>query len=360
MEKVMVVNGLEEMQLPNSEFSVSFYELLTKISEELKIGWNILYSDINKDEYNNILENAKECISVMWFVDGDNYKSVKKAAPKAVVIGIQNSNEKDFLTLLNDSLARRDNLTILVENKDSNEETYMFYDPLGTLWYKGNDKEALVKRIIERVIFLVQTHRKNTFKTDGINEIPNNVEFFDYVHEVAEIFHKTIQHTDGVTRLLGNASFRGKQGLIYASKRDVDKALISRETFVPSYIGLDGRTYYYGNKKPSKDTIVQLNLYSMLPNINYIVHSHCYVQDAPFTKLPVPCGSMEEIDEVKEVIEKTFDKDYNKEYYAINLVGHGCLVFGNTLDDLKTAKYLTRQLPEVLVEIQDGYETTQY
>ena len=87
-----------------------------------------------------------------------------------------------------------------------------------------------------------------------------------------------------------------------------------------------------------------------MPNINYIVHSHCYVDGAPFTKTPVPCGALDEIDEVKEVILKYFNNDYTKEYYAINLKGHGCLVFGNNLVLMKNTKYITRHLPEVLKE----------
>jgi hypothetical protein len=41
---------------------------------------------------------------------------------------------------------------------------------------------------------------------------------------------------------------------------------------------------YYGNKKPSVDTPVQLMIYQNAPAINYMIHGHYYVYGAPFTK----------------------------------------------------------------------------
>ena len=66
----------------------------------------------------------------------------------------------------------------------------------------------------------------------------------------------------------------------------------------------DNKVYYYGDYKPSKDTVVQIKLYKLFPEINYIVHSHCYADGAAFTKTPVPCGSLDEIDEILYVIKK--------------------------------------------------------
>ena len=81
----------------------------------------------------------------------------------------------------------------------------------------------------------------------------------------------------------------------------------------------------------------------MFPNINYIIHSHCY-----FTNTPVPCGILDEIDEVLEVVKNNYNNDLTKNYYKINLKCQGCLILANSLKDLKESKYITRHLPEKL------------
>ena len=64
--------------------------------------------------------------------------------------------------------------------------------------------------------------------------------------------------------------------------------------------------------------------------------------------MPVPCGSLNEIDEIKEVIKNDFDNDYEKTYYKINYLGHGCLLLASTLDELRKVKFVARHLPEAL------------
>ena len=87
------------------------------------------------------------------------------------------------------------------------------------------------------------------FRTFKVEEetvtIPNDTEFIEYVREVAEIFHKTIQHSDGVTRFLGNSSFRGEGNLIYVSERDVDKSTIDINHFVAAYTENDKKYYCF-------------------------------------------------------------------------------------------------------------------
>jgi hypothetical protein len=46
-------------------------------------------------------------------------------------------------------------------------------------------------------------------------------------------------------------------------------------------------------KNPSVE--VQMAYLSQIPEINYMFHSHVYVKGAPFTKSPVPCGAIEEV-----------------------------------------------------------------
>ena len=134
-----------------------------------------------------------------------------------------------------------------------------------------------------------------------------------------------------MTRFLGNSSFRcqrgfpsfrGNKDIIFVSRRNVDKRFIDKDHFVGSVLLEDGSVGYYGEYKPSVDTPIQLRLYNLLPKINFMIHSHCYINAAPFTKTPVPCGAVEEVDEIMEII----GQGRSQPFYAINLIGHGLLL----------------------------------
>ena len=51
-----------------------------------------------------------------------------------------------------------------------------------------------------------------------------------------------------------NASFRGKDDYIFVSKRDIYKSKIDKDNFVVCLLD-NGILHYYGDTKPSKDTI---------------------------------------------------------------------------------------------------------
>lgn len=315
------------------------------------------------EDLEELVNKSNEYNIIFWMANVPNelpkIRDVKKVNPMALVIGSKRNHydykkeklEYTFVDILNKSLSQRNNLTIEFSKlKDENRFKMLLFDPLGTCWYDGYDLKMLVESMLARIRFILTTRRERTYGINEIVKIPEHKEFFKYVRDVVEIFHKTIEHTSGITRLLGNASFR-YNNKIYVSERDVDKSIIDSSKFVNVFIN-EEKVYYYGNKKPSKDAVVQIRLYDMLPNINYIVHSHCYAKGGYFTNVPVPCGALDEIDEVMKVIKKYYDNDLNKDEYIINLKGHGCLILANNLDLLQKNTYSTRHLPEYLKEEQ--------
>ena len=66
-----------------------------------------------------------------------------------------------------------------------------------------------------------------------------------------------------------------------------------------------------------------------------MVHSHCYSDEAPFTNTPVPCGALDEIDEILEVIKNDYNNDFSLSYYKFNLKGHGTIIMAKTIEELK-------------------------
>lgn len=362
--KVLLTAGTWNKEINNEGLYGKKSGLIEKMYELLKENKDLEIDYYNGGKYEDLsalVESASNYEIIFWMANVPNelpkVRDVKKVNPMALVIGSKRNHydpnkddlEYSFVEILNKALLQRNNLTIEFSKlKDHNNFKMLLFDPLGTSWYDGFDLKELVDAMMKRIRFIMTTRREKTYGIDDTKEIPNHEEFFEYVREVAEIFHQTIEHDDGVTRLLGNASFRYNNE-IYVSERDVDKALIDNTKFVNIFLN-DNKVYYYGNKKPSKDAVVQIRLYDMLPNINYIVHSHCYVENGYRTSIPVPCGALDEIDEVLKVIKEHYDNDYERNEYVINLNGHGCLLLANNLDLLKTKKFITRHLPEQLKE----------
>ena len=350
--KILIVGGTWDLEKgKKSSIIKKFYEELYNYTD------NITY--INGGNYNelqDILNSVKEYDVVCWFANVDDslpkIRNVKKINPYTILIGSKrNDNKYSFVDVLNRTLMQRHNLTIQF-TKENNKFKFLLFDPLGTKWYEGTSISELVNNLYKRLAFISNAKREHTYNIEGNVEIPNNEEFFSYVRDAARIFHDTINHSDGVTKFMGNASFRGKDNYLFVSKRDVDKSKIDKNNFVACR--LDNEVlHYYGDTKPSKDTISQAHLYNLFPNINYMIHSHCYAADGKYTEMPVPCGSLDEIDEIKKVIEKDYEGNYELNSYKINYLGHGCLLLGNSINDLKKTRFISRAFPEELQNVDE-------
>ena len=72
-----------------------------------------------------------------------------------------------------------------------------------------------------------------------------------------------------------------------------------------------------------------------------MVHGHVYIEGAPMTRHKVPCGFLEEVIDILEVI-----KDKNTKEFSINLLGHGCLIACNDLAYFDTIKLKARPFTE--------------
>ena len=185
----------------------------------------------------------------------------------------------------------------------------------------------------------------------------------DIVKNCAKVFNEYTPSANNTTRFLGNCSLaptRCAKGFpsirtanrILVSQRNVDKTHLTKENLVPVMFD-ESKTFtnqqilYCGNHKPSVDTPIQVRLYDALPNINYMIHSHCYIRNAPFTAKCIPCGGIEEVKEILTLIDKTL---FGREtlYMAINLKGHGSIIMASDLAllDNITEQYYPREFPE--------------
>lgn len=314
-----------------------------------------LYNGGSFDQVASILEECKYFDYILWWANVPNDKpklrNVKEINPRAMLVTSKRNDDSkySFAELINRALGAKANLCVQFSKVDD-MFTMMLFDPLGNSWYAGDSITKLCHAMAVKLRYLRRITRQGCVHAEGKVEVPDEPEFFDLVRGYADTFHELIKPDSTVTRFLGNSSFRCQRGFpsfrkddfIYVSRRNVDKRYIDREAFVPVKLEEDTTLYYYGDSKPSVDTPIQARLYQLLPNINYMIHAHVYISGASFTKSMVPCGGLEEVEEVMNAIGDNTEEDF----YAINLIGHGCIVMAKNVEQLKYLHYVSRHMPE--------------
>lgn len=316
--------------------------------------------------HHNILPQVKNVDIVVWMPNVPNdipkMRNVKEINPKVILVSSKrNDNHKySFAELINRALQQKSNLVIEFSKTQDKEFAMRVFDPLGTMYYEGVNIAQMTIEMCRRAYALTMFHRVASEQIGEAKTAPEQTEFFEFARGCSDIFHNLINPDASVTRFLGNMSFRcqngfpsyrGDDGLIYVSRRNVDKRFINADSFVPTYRGEDGKVYYYGENKPSVDTPIQQRLYELFPQMNYMLHAHCYIDlpDTVRTKSPVPCGALEE---VQEIINATmYNGMQGEKLITVNLVGHGCIIMAASMDEIKQIPYeafVARPMPEKL------------
>lgn len=344
-----------------------------------------------------ILNKATAYDIVFWWANvPDNslpkIRDVKEVAPHVMLVtSKRNDGDKySFMELTQHALAIKANMFFEFKREEKKEKEadgenkklfhINVFDPLGNHWYDGFNVSESTIAAMERLDYLRNVTRQKTMKSDiekSDIRTPDEETFIEIVRKHAETFYQIFNPGKDVKRFLGNASLRPsanfhstrcmrgmpsfkKDNMVFVSQRNIDKQFIDIDHFVPCYME-DGELYYCGDKKPSVDAPIQLRLYEALPHINYIIHSHCYIKGASFTSKCIPCGAIEEVDEVLAII-KEMDNEYldaTKDtrgcatdaklfMYAINLKGHGSLVLSSNASLMKHVEYVGRELPEIM------------
>lgn len=333
---------------------------------------------------------------IFWFpnvVDNNFVKLIpdKIVIPTSMLITSKNNLDGKYSVeeLIQRALTTKSNLLLEINNDDSGLFGFRLFDPLMNIFYNGIMIEDLSKALVERLSYLSSITRQKTYPStddktlvmkwyfdqfalepesdsEPAPPVPDMPEFINLVHEYADIFTKLMPHNCNQERFIGNCSakpnpvigrcsksmpsFRTSDNMIFVSKRNIDKAQIEIEHFVPVYMQRNNRLIYFGSDKPSVDTPIQIRLYEALPNIHFMIHSHCYLAKNPDYKTPCtniinPCGAIEEADEILKLIDEVYKNRELNRYY-INLKGHGSIIMGKTVDDLKNLSFVSRPIPE--------------
>ncbi len=380
MTKVLIVGGTfnQEGGKPSSLVN----SINTYIREESDFQVTSINGGLVEDLHNEVLPSVEDYEVVLWFANVSNdevkMRDVKSINPKCILITSKRNDggKYTFAELISRALSIKANLTIEFSKRED-KFNMMLFDPLGNVFYDGFEVEDMCNMLVSRTRDLIRFTRVPTFK-DTENEcpvVPEETDFFNFAHSCADIFHNLIRPAKGTERFLGNMSFRcqngfpsfrGDNGIIYVSRRNVDKSDINSSSFVPTYLDEQDNVKYFGDNKPSVDTPVQLRLYNLFPWANYMIHAHCYVDvsmipEALFvrTTKPIPCGALEEVDEIFEtflISRYYWDSEYNDQpprLLAINLLGHGSILIAQDIEILKELQkhkdncFVQRPTPEV-------------
>jgi hypothetical protein len=304
-----------------------------------------------------IMEDIEQYDVVLWFPNISNahekfLPEIKKRNPKCILVSSKSNMDGKYGTqsLIARALQVKANL-LLEFTKGDGKILGSLIDPLGNAFvHKESDTKVIAEALNCRLKKLTKFTRVGS-KSIGEEIIcgEGNVEFFKLVREYSEVFHDLI-HAAFQDRFLGNISFRCMRGfpsfrwgeLIYVSQRNVDKRFIGPECMVAVNPERNKQVEFYGDRKPSVDTPIQLDLYKAFPKINYMLHSHVYIEGAPFTSYPIPCGALEEIDEIVNLVGRDDTEA------RINLKGHGSLVMGSKASVFKDIPYISRTMPELI------------
>jgi hypothetical protein len=362
MNKIVLVGGTWDKKCgkPSKIITIMYNALLSK-------GKNVTVYNGGSYQSLNRIQVYKADV-VLWFPNIPNYLDrtfdIKKTFPKIILVTSKNNvgERYSFQEIIAHGLSLKSNL--ILEIFDQSDKYWgQLLDPLGNIWLEPtNDFALIAKTIINRAKYLKNITRKPTTQSPEMSKelllTDENKKFLKFIQKSADTFHNLINPAKGVKRFLGNASFRCTNGFpslissngdIYVSRRNIDKKSLKLDEFVQVGYNPDKDiTWYRGNYKPSVDTVIQVQLYQHLAfnKIKYMIHSHVYVKHAPFTETMVPCGGLEEVDEILKTIKKY---KINTEFtFAINLIGHGSLICAEIPEDFEKFKYVKRFVPEIM------------
>lgn len=329
----------------------------SSIAVQLQSGLDFPVTFINGGTFTDlevILQTITQYDVILWFANVANdqpklVREIKARHAECILVTSKRNVEKHYTLadLVYHALNLKSNLVVEFTKRE-NRYFGRIFDPLGNIFIDYTDDFTEIGRVLaQRIKELRSFTRVRSERIGDAIPCPNEARFFELVKYFGTLFHHLIHpHPAAVQRFFGNASFRcergfpsfkGEQG-IYVSERNIDKRYIDQSHFVCVNPANTEKVQYYGNAKPSVDTPIQLHLYQYYPNIKYILHSHTYVQGAPFTTHIIPCGAVEEFDDIVHLY-----PSQSATRFAVNLRGHGSLILTNDLRYFEGIIYFAKE-----------------
>jgi ribulose-5-phosphate 4-epimerase/fuculose-1-phosphate aldolase len=356
--KILVVGG--NFDVNGGKPSKVIEAIHTELSASMWRNDTLLVNGGSLDKLKALVESdwlIKQYRVVLWApnVSNDEEKllhSIKKLNPKCVLVSTKQRRHYDEYThgdIVGRLLKTRSNLGITFDIYKKPFKLTVS-DPLGNEYYSGYDIKEATTALRKRLQNIDMMKRVSSSSIGEINKHPEiEPKFIETIQRFGKEFSKFVNAVNP-NRLLGNASTRCAKGFpavrsetgnfYYVSKRNVDKEGIASEDFVP-VTTCETVVEYVGTHKPSVDTPIQVRIFNRYPNIKYMIHGHVYVKNGLETGTKIPCGYVDEFDEIMDLYPKA-----NTNEMLINLRGHGCLICVDDLSKFDTVEFMGRPFPE--------------
>jgi len=323
--KTLVIGGTFDKNTPKAS------KIITSLSEYLKAesinGGRELPIDISGNDL------------VIWAPNVDN--GIDKVYPKKdqgavlVVSKVIGNNGRIRIDAVKRIFDFSGNAVIAIDKSKTPFE-FSLIDALNNEWARSTSIEEIATQILTIFEWTKASKRVRSVRLEG-SYLQATDEKRAWLNLPLAINTKLSQKvvTAFGQRYFGNISTRCMQlfpsrriesGLIYVSPRNSNKEILIPEDMVLAHL-TDGLVGYYGDKKPSVDTAVQLNLYKQFSDIRFMIHGHAFVKGAPYTNHYFPCGDLREVQELVPLIEAG--------EHIINLKNHGFLMWSYYLEALE-------------------------
>jgi len=313
------------------------------------------------EELQSIDVTQYHCIIWLADVPNDKFKlvnEIKKAHPKCLLVTSKSNLDHKYepMEVIARALQTKSNLLLEFTRTPDGLIATTIWDALGNAYIHNETTPAVViQSLFERLEYLEAAERVPSIRIGDALEVPDETEFFEIARKYASIFHRLI-HGINPARFMGNLSFRCTHGfpsfrageIIFVSRRNLDKRQIGANGFVgvslPGGLTQSGNfVHYFGDHKPSVDTAIQLRLYRWFPHVRYMLHSHAYLLNVPFTKDVVPCGDLREANQISYIIKQP----EKVRRFSVNLRGHGSIVAADDISAFANLPYTPRIAPEI-------------
>ena len=294
------------------------------------------YSILSFNGTDGAIRNTQNKDLILWFPDISNEeeKNYPKKDKGAVLICSkvmrEGYSELDAITRI---FKMNGNAVVAIYKDDPKKMRFKLIDALGNCWIDTYDINMLCVAIREFYDWTKKSIRVSLKYNQLPKEISdmylsgNKLDFFIYINN--KLSNKVVSAIG--KRFFGNLStrcmklfptVRKQHDIYFISPRNVDKSKLTEKDFIIC----DKTFHYYGDRKPSVDSPIQISLYNKFPEINYMIHGHAYISDVEMTSEYVPCGDMREVDEILKI--------WGDEPMNINLKNHGFIIVAKTLEEL--------------------------
>lgn len=319
------------------------------------------------DQLHDIMKLIKEVEVVFWFpnIPGElpRLPKVKDINREVVVLNYKRNDRHRYKLneLISIAISQKSDLTCEVRKDETGHYELRVVDTLGTVWANfDTNLSKSVAKMFSRVSVLHSTTKSSSIKADKPSKIPKFDKELKVFNKAIKENHNLNDAREDVNRFIGTLAIRDNEDkdLIHFNKRSATIKGIDNTDLVQTKLVNEKTTYYSKYSKPSINAPVYLRLLEQLPNINYAFHSHYYIDKASFTERAVVDGGLEEVSEVIRVLSR--ESDLRGKNYQVNLIGHGCLVLLNDINDLEDVDFVRRGIPEVIgtdydyVMVDDG------